>query len=316
MPVLGFFELCDQARAAVAAGDLKIGRQHFEEAVALKSESVEAHYGLATVCYLLKDYAAARRHFEEVRRLDPAHAGASINLGALCNLQEKYDEAIEHLTRGIRLDSKRSEAYYNLGIAHRRKGNQTLAIQAYREAYHLNPRMAEACYNLANIYFETQRYEQAAEYYKKCVEIKPNFHKAYQGLQKTEQKLAELKAASPEPDEEIVGHVKVIEDPYEDDERLDRNVNPETDLDVLAQMHAETANSNRLSEYWSLTNNQLGVSIRGLITGLTSDPQSDEFREALRRFRAAVNDFRRTASQLEENVTMLGDLRDKMVKNA
>jgi tetratricopeptide (TPR) repeat protein len=316
MPDLGFFELCDHARAAVASGDLASGRRHFEAAIQIKNDSVEAHYGLATVCYLLKDYEAARHEFEEVRRLDPAHAGASINLGALCNLQGRYDEAVTHLTRGIRLDSKRSEAYYNLGIAYRRKGNNTLAIQAYREAFHLNPRMAEACYNLANIYHEMQRYDQAVEYYRKCIEIKPGFRKAYQGLQRAEEKLAESKAAEPNLDAEPILRHAPIKDPFENNPRLDRAIDPEMDLDTLAQCHSETSNATRLCEYWMITNNQLDAALRGLITGLAYDPASEEFREALRKFRGAVNDFRRTASQLDESVQALGEIRDKLATNA
>ena len=99
MPDLDFQSACQEARAAVAKGDLAAARKYFERAVKLQPQSADANYGLATVCYLSKDHLAAVRGFEEVVRLDPLHSGAEINLGALYNLLGKYEDAVTHLRR-------------------------------------------------------------------------------------------------------------------------------------------------------------------------------------------------------------------------
>src|SRR5262245_3728992 len=150
--------LCQKARQGVAQGDYEQARQIYLQALGLKSDAPDVHYGLATVCFLLNDLPSAAYHFKEVTRLDPFRAGAYINLGAVYNRLDQFDDAIPVLRRGIQLDARRAEGYYNLGLVHRRKGQTDLAIEAYREATRVNPRMADAHYNLANLYLEKEKF--------------------------------------------------------------------------------------------------------------------------------------------------------------
>jgi tetratricopeptide (TPR) repeat protein len=147
--------LCQKARQAVAQGDNEQARQFYAQALALKPDAPDVHYGLATVCFLVNDLRSAAHHFREVTRLDPLRAGAHINLGAVYNRLDMVDEAIQVLRRGIQLDTRRAEGFYNLGLAYRRKRQLELAVQAYQEAARLNPRMADAHLNLANAYLDS-----------------------------------------------------------------------------------------------------------------------------------------------------------------
>src|SRR5436309_11499421 len=150
--------LCQKAQMAVAQGEYEAARQIYLQALGLKSDAPDVHYGLATVCFLLNDLTSAAYHFKEVTRLDPLRAGAYINLGAVYNRLGQLDDAIPVLRRGIQLDTNRAEGYYNLGLAYRRKGQTELAIQAYREATRVNPRFADAHYNLGNLYMEREQF--------------------------------------------------------------------------------------------------------------------------------------------------------------
>src|SRR6516225_1562825 len=136
--------LCQRARQAIAQGQIEQARQLYLQALGLRSDAPDIHYGLATVCFQLKDLPGAAYHFKEVTRLDPQRAGAYINLGAIYNLLDQPDDALPALRRAIQLDSHRAEGYYNLGLVYRRKGQVDLAIQAYREAIRVDPRMADA----------------------------------------------------------------------------------------------------------------------------------------------------------------------------
>src|SRR5256714_13761412 len=157
--------LCMKAREAIAQRDPQKARQFYQQALGLRADVPDVHYGLATVCFQLKDLHGAAHHFKEVTRLDPLRAGAFINLGAVYNLLDQLDEAIPMLRRGIQLDSHRAEGYYNLGLVYRRKGQIDLAIQAYREATRINPRMADAHFNLANLYMEKEQLGLAVAHY-------------------------------------------------------------------------------------------------------------------------------------------------------
>src|SRR5438552_2498438 len=74
--------LCQKAQMALAQGEYEAARQIYLQALGLKSDAPDVHYGLATVCFLLNDLTSASFHFKEVTRLDPLRAAAHINLGA------------------------------------------------------------------------------------------------------------------------------------------------------------------------------------------------------------------------------------------
>src|SRR5437868_12293804 len=130
--------LSQRAREAIEQRDWEKARQMYLQALSVKSDAPDVHYGLATVCFQLKDLTSAAHHFKEVTRLDPLRAGAYINLGAVQNLLQEYDEAVISLRRGLQLDPARVEGYYNLGVVYRHKGQDDLALSAYREALRLN----------------------------------------------------------------------------------------------------------------------------------------------------------------------------------
>src|SRR5271157_3910146 len=114
--------LCQKAQQAVSQGKNEEARQFYVQALGMRSDVPDVHYGLATVCFLLNDLPSAAYHFKEVTRLDPLRAGAHINLGAVYNRLDLLDDAIPVIRRGIQLDHNRAEGYYNLGVVYRRKG--------------------------------------------------------------------------------------------------------------------------------------------------------------------------------------------------
>ena len=106
MSTPAFDDLCARAREAVGAGKYQDGRSCYAEAVTLSPDSADAHYGLATCCFLLGDHESALKHFQEVVRLDPQRATAFINLGALLNRLDRQDDAISNLRKGLELDPR------------------------------------------------------------------------------------------------------------------------------------------------------------------------------------------------------------------
>lgn len=313
MARLGFLDLCDRARAAIAKGDFASGRKHFEAALELKPDSVEAHYGLATACYLSKDFDAAFEHFNKVQALDPLHAGAAVNLGALYNLRGEYDEAINHLRRGIQLDRTRSEGYYNLGIAYRKQGRNELAIQAYREAHHLNPRMVEALFNLANIYFEMERFDQAISHYRQVLEVNPGFRKAKEGLTRALRKMQESQTDAPDDDE--IPETSSM-DVFEENPKLERLLDPARDLDLLTEMHRETGEARDRVAYWLKLNDQLDAATRRLAIVLSADSPTESLDEALERFRGTLSKFKEGTELFGQSCDALTAYRERLIENA
>src|SRR5438270_4321323 len=136
--------LCQKARQAIAQGQNEQARQLYLQALGLRADAPDVHYGLATACFLLNDLDSAAYHFKEVTRLDPLRSGAYINLGAVYNRLGEHDEAVQILRRGIQLDPHRGEGYYNLGLVYRNMGQPNLAVQAYLEATRIDASMVDA----------------------------------------------------------------------------------------------------------------------------------------------------------------------------
>jgi tetratricopeptide (TPR) repeat protein len=308
MAETGFLDLCDLARAAAARGDLDTARARFEEATALKPDSLDVRYGLATICFMLGDAQAAKDHFEGCQKLDPMHPGAAINLGAIANMNGDYDEAVKQLRRGISLDPKRGEAYYNLGIAYRKLGRNELAIQAYREAHHHNPRMVEAVYNLANTYYEMERYEQSAMFYRKALDINPNFRKAQDGLLRVERKMRPKPSHYDDADAED----QSWSDPFTGDSRLDRTVSPDHDFDSLARAHASTSDAKRDTDEWIKSTQILHDAVRDLAIAISTS--SGEVYDCSTRVRDSLRRFRALRQRLDEKREAVARVRDFMVE--
>ena len=192
----------DQAQAAMNQQKHQEARAIFLRALEVRPDLPDAHYGLATVCFLQGDVLGAAHHFKEVTRHDPLRAGAFVNLGALYNHLGREEDAIVALRRGIQLDPHRAEGYYNLGLVYRRIGQPAQAIEAYREAVRIQPDLGDAHINLANLYLDEDELESAIVHYHAALKVRPGWHEAEQGLaiakEALEDDIEALQEATPE----------------------------------------------------------------------------------------------------------------------
>ena len=301
--------LCQRAQMAVAQGEYETARQIYLQALGLKSDSPDVHYGLATVCFLLNDLTSASFHFKEVTRLDPLRAGAHINLGAVYNRMDMLDEAIPVLRRGIQIDHGRAEGYYNLGIVYRRKGQPELAIQAYREAVRINPRMADAHYNLGNLYMEKEQYQLALVHYREAAEQRPNWEKAQHGLQQCQALVKRNQPVITPPTSPGAAAVAAPRELNLDPERM---VEPERHGGLLNPLHKATVDSDTQGrELLKIMEQEIEPAIKELSTCLLyPDSSANEVGRCLEKFEAAISAMKNAQAQLKlstERVQKLGD---------
>jgi tetratricopeptide (TPR) repeat protein len=166
--------------------------------------------------------------------------------------------------------------------------------------------MVEAVYNLANVYFEMERFEQAASFYRKAIEINPGFHKALDGLTRTEQKLKPQSGGL--FDDEEAGPM----DPFAGDPRVDRVLSPDHDFDVLARCHAATLEAKEATEAWVKISEELRLAVRDLAIGISTYGGGPDVQDYVNRFRDAAKRFRRGKALVEEKRVGVGKLRDLM----
>jgi Tfp pilus assembly protein PilF len=304
--------LSQKARQALSEGNAALARQCYLQALAERSDSADAHYGLATAFFLLGELESAAFHFREVTRLDPLRAGAFVNLGAVYNRLDKLDDAIKALRRGIQLDARRAEAYYNLGLAYRRQGQAELAVQAYREATHHNPRMADAHYNLANLLLELSRYSQAITYYKHALEVHPHFEKAQAGLDQAMAALAQSESTTEQhPSMKSDTHTPKPLLPSVD---LNRLLDPQADGPVLSALHKATiVTENYGRDILKILEGEVEPAIKELSTVLLyPEKTSGELSDRVDRFESAMNSLRGMQRNIQLSVKKLRELGDRL----
>jgi tetratricopeptide (TPR) repeat protein len=298
-------KLCQRARQAIEQRDWERARQAYTQALGLKADLPDVHYGLATVYFQLRDLASAARHFKEVTRLDPLRASAFINLGAVFNLLQEYDEAVAVLRRGIQLDATRVEGYYNLGLVYKRMGQPDMAVQAYREALRLNARMPDAQLNLANLYLEKGKYKEAAQHYQQALVLRPGWEKATEGLSQAQEAIAEL-AASPES-----GQVELP--PALRPARLaepDRLVDPVLHAAYLTALHAVTSGAeDDAMLFQESLEKKMEPAIKELSSALLYSSRSrSELEDCVARFEAALEDLRARHESMQARIARIREL--------
>jgi tetratricopeptide (TPR) repeat protein len=307
--------LCQKAQQAIAKNDIDAARQFYLQALALKPEAPDVHYGLATVSFLSNDLSSASHHFKEVTRFDPLRASAYINLGAVYNRLDQLDEAIPVLRRGIQLDLNRAEGYYNLGLVYKRKGQIDLSIQAYREATRVNPRMADAHYNLANLYLEKQQFGMAIAHYRQALDLRPNWPKAENGLAQAEE-AQEALATSKRTEGPAVATRTQQQQASAPVVDLERAVDPQVHGTLLSYLHKATIESeNKGRHFLDILETEIEPAIKELSSCLLyPDTSANELDVCVRRFESAIESMRTAQQGLQSSIDRVRSIGDQLLK--
>jgi tetratricopeptide (TPR) repeat protein len=300
--------LLQKARQAIEQRDWQTAKMMYLQALGLKSDQPDVHYGLATVYFQLRELTSAAHHFKEVTRLDPQRVGAYVNLGAVLNLLDQMDEAIVALRRSIQLDAKRVEGYYNLGLVYRRKGQVDLAIQAYREALRLNPRMSDAHLNLANLLFEKEQYRLAEQHYQKALELRAGWEKAIDGLDAAREAAA-LQESQGSASMIVGSSGRIVKG---GGSVLDQQVDPTVHATMLTTLHQATIDSmdaGRLLQ--QILEKEVEPAIKELSSCLLSTGTGGgggDLDECVKKFESALQHMRDTRDSVGRRILKLRDM--------
>lgn len=300
--------LCLKARQATAQGKVDQARQLYLQALGLKSNSPDIHYGLAASCFLLGDLDSAAYHFSEVIRLDPMRPGAYVNLGAVLNRLGEPSEAAQILLRGLQIDPNRAEGHYNLGLVFRQLGEFDKAEAAYLEAARLNPKMIDAHYNLANVYMDKKSFDLAAQRYQQVLTMRPNWDKAVAGLHAAQEALAAIEpAAVPQSANGNAPPVAEVD--------LDRMINPEVHGDVLRTLYQATTESERFGRvYLSTLETSVEPAIKEVSAALLRPKTGFDLEDSIDKLEKAIKAVRSAHASLKESIEKVRILTQDVLK--
>lgn len=106
--------LLTQATVALARGDASRAVSRLEQALAINSESADAHYLLGLAYNKLKKHAEACDELRLAVETRPGHADCHNQLGLALLELSKPNEAAQEFREALRLDPKSRDAQYNL----------------------------------------------------------------------------------------------------------------------------------------------------------------------------------------------------------
>ncbi|MFC1515913.1 tetratricopeptide repeat protein [Thermodesulfobacteriota bacterium] len=121
---------------------------HFEEAVRIKTDSVDALNNLALAHSEKGNIEEATRFFQKALMIDPEDASVHYNFGIHLFDQGKIDDAGVHLFKAVKLKPDYAEAYNLLGIVLAKQGRFQKARVFFSKAVYLKPDYDDPLKNL------------------------------------------------------------------------------------------------------------------------------------------------------------------------
>jgi len=128
----------------VQQGQTDEALDHYQRALALKSDYADAHYNFGVILLRLGQPDAGIAQLEAAVRFDPDHVKAHNNLGIALMEAGRLAEAIGHFQQALERQPKFTSARINLALALSRQGHFDQAISHVQQVLKLNPGDAEA----------------------------------------------------------------------------------------------------------------------------------------------------------------------------
>jgi tetratricopeptide (TPR) repeat protein len=143
-----FDRLIADGDAAVVAERPFQAIEAFSGAIALKPDSMLAHYKRGAVYQTQNELEAALRDFRSAADLDPSSLRAIESLGDVNLTLGRADRAVERYEAFVALDEKNVRVLYKLGLARYRAGRIKDVMPPIQQALGIDPTMGDAYYVL------------------------------------------------------------------------------------------------------------------------------------------------------------------------
>jgi tetratricopeptide (TPR) repeat protein len=174
----------DAGRAALLNKELAKGILHFEKAVKIYSEFLEAQLALGTALMDLQRWPEAEQALQRALEIDPGTANALFALGEIYYRQSKSAEAEKTLKQGLALAPRSARGHLTLALVYWQVAsgakNQREARVDFENSYRevkqtvsLEPGLAEAHVLKGNLLLRAQRGNEALSEFQEYLRLDP-----------------------------------------------------------------------------------------------------------------------------------------------
>ncbi|MCX8124814.1 MAG: tetratricopeptide repeat protein [Spirochaetes bacterium] len=145
-------------------------KQHLTKAIQQK-QLVYAHYYLACIYNIDKDYAAASIHSDQCNRLTDDTVRIEMEKGSNAKMKGNLDEAIAHYLKAIEINPASSKAYMELALLYRMKKKLDKAIDILENCIKVYPNDTNTLLTLAHVCAEYKHPKRRAFYINRAIAL-------------------------------------------------------------------------------------------------------------------------------------------------
>jgi Flp pilus assembly protein TadD len=158
-----------RALEAARAGRVDEAEPILKDVVARFPDLAAAHYNLAYVYQLKKDWKAAEAEYLRVTELEPAKSDAHLALAAVRQLDKRDAEAVDALLAAAPNFSEEPRFQYLLGVTCANAGRNVEAEAAFRKAMALDAQNPEPVFQLGTVLVGQNKIPEAVSLLEKYV---------------------------------------------------------------------------------------------------------------------------------------------------
>ena len=147
---------------------------HFERAITLYPDFLEAKLKLGTTHMDLKEWSEAEKVLVAANKAHPQNANVLFALGELFLQEKKTDEAEKALRQGLEVEPRSWQGHFTLGRLYYDAGDIVKAARQVAIALQLNSNFAEAHLLAGNIFLRARKPAEAQSEFEEYLRLAPN----------------------------------------------------------------------------------------------------------------------------------------------
>jgi tetratricopeptide (TPR) repeat protein len=175
-------DLFRRAEIAWRQGHFQDSAQAYRQALKIKPDLAQAHYGLGLAFARLQRYQEAVSSFQAALRYEPEWAKAHKDLGVAYLKLKRWPQAAKAFKTSLHYQPQDPEVHYSLGVALGKLDRHQEALNAFQEALRLKPNYTAALNNVGLANIKLNHWGEAKRAFEKAVALQANSPEAHLGL--------------------------------------------------------------------------------------------------------------------------------------
>lgn len=156
--------------------------EQFKKVTELDNSSLDGWKNLGLAATETGEVAIGENAFNKALALKPGDPELMEALAMLYYKNSVYDKAIQKLDELVKLKSQDKTVFYALGKSHKELGNTDKAIDNLNSATKIDAKYHMAYFELGNIYLDQKSWSKAMSNYRKSTEYNPKHYQSWFNL--------------------------------------------------------------------------------------------------------------------------------------